>query len=407
MTARGTVIRRGNKFSVVLDLGDDEQGKRIRRWHSGYRTKKEAERARTELLGKVDAGEYVRPTNLSVRQFVDDRWLPSIEAQVMGGRLKPNTAASYRAQVNSYILPRLGHVVLKDVTSDMLSRFYDELLATGRRHVGADGHTGLSSTSVRLVHVTVHRILKDAVRWGILPRNVSDAASEDAPRRRKTGRDTMQVWSPEQLRQFLDATSDHRLSAMWVLFITTGLRRGEVAGLRWSEIDLATGHLAVNRARVVVNHKVIDSTPKSERSARLIGLDGTTVSALKAHKARQSAERLVWGPGYESSDLVFTWEDGRPLHPNIISRTFQRLAASAGLPAIRLHDIRHSYASAALEAGVGLKVMQERLGHSSVAITGDIYSHVSRQVDQDDGARRNSPESLTEIPQLSPRCHVV
>lgn len=132
-----------------------------------------------------------------------------------------------------------------------------------------------------------------------------------------------------------------------------------------------------------MNHKVIDSTPKSERSARLIGLDDTTVSALKTHKARQSAERLAWGPGYESSDLVFTSEDGSPLHPNIISRTFQRLAAPAGLPVIRLHDLRHSYASAALEAGVGLKVMQERLGHSSVAITGDIYSHVSRQVDQD------------------------
>jgi integrase len=125
------------------------------------------------------AGEYVAPTNLSVRQFVDDRWLPSVEAQVMGGRLKPNTVASYRAQVNSYILPR----------------------------------------------------------------NVSDAASEDAPRRRKTGKDTMQVWSLEQLRQFLDATRDHRLSAMWIPFITTGLRRGEVAGLEWSDIDLATGHL--------------------------------------------------------------------------------------------------------------------------------------------------------------------
>ena len=136
----------------------------------------------------------------------------------------------------------------------------------GRRHVGANGHTGLSSTSVRLVHVTVHRILKDAVRWGTIPRNVADVASEDAPKRRKTGKDTMQVWSPEQLRLFLDVTRNHRLSAMWFLFITTGVRRGEVAGLQWSDVGLATGHLAVNRARVVVNHKVLDSTPKSERS---------------------------------------------------------------------------------------------------------------------------------------------
>ncbi len=127
---------------------------------------------------------------------------------------------------------------------------------------------------------------------------------------------------------------------------------------------------------------MIDSTPKSERSARVIGLDGETVSALKSHKARQSAERLAWGPGYESSDLVFTWEDGRPYHPNIISRTFQRLARSAGLPEIRLARPSPLLRECRPGGRCRTEGMQERLGHSSVAITGDIYSHVSRQVDQ-------------------------
>ena len=169
---------------------------------------------------------------------------------------------------------------------------------------------------------------------------------------------------------------------MWVLFITTGLRRGEVAGLTWHDLDLTAGRLTVNQARVVVDHKVIESAPKSERSVREIGLDASTVAALKAHRARQATERLAWGPEYQATDLVFTWENGRPLHPNVISRTFTRLAEKAGLPAIRLHDLRHSYASAALTAGVGLKVVSERLGHASISITGDIYSHVSREVDQ-------------------------
>lgn len=191
----------------------------------------------------------------------------------------------------------------------------------------------------------------------------------------------MRVWSPTDLRTFLASVKGDRLYAMWLLFITTGLRRGEVAGLRWSDLDLDRGRLSVNVARVVVNHTVVDTSPKSKRT-RELAIDPGTVKALRSHQVAQGAERLAWGPGYNGSPLVFTWEDGRPLHPDVITRTFKRLATAAGLPVVRVHDLRHSYASAALSAGVGLKVMQERLGHSSVAITGDVYSHVSREVDQ-------------------------
>jgi len=382
-TARGSVIKRGPTWTVILDVGRDEDGKRIRRWHPGYLTRDAAEEARTDLLHKLDHDEYVVPSKLTVRQFSKERWLPSLDTAVAGGKIKPNTRSSYRTQIESYVLPRLGHVALKDVSADMLARFYGELLTSGRRHTGGkDAPKGLSPTSVRLVHITIHRMLKDAVRWGILARNVADAAAEDAPQRRKTGNATMHVWEPEQLGQFVQSVGGDRLSAMWVLFITTGLRRGEVAGLTWHDLDLTAGRLTVNQARVVVDHKVIESAPKSERSVREIGLDAATVAALKAHRARQATERLAWGPEYQATDLVFTWENGRPLHPNVISRTFTRLAEKAKLPAIRLHDLRHSYASAALTAGVGLKVVSERLGHASISITGDIYSHVSREVDQ-------------------------
>ena len=138
----------------------------------------------------------------------------------------------------------------------------------------------------------------------------------------------------------------------------------------------------MSRARVVVDHEVIEGAPKTGRSRREIGLDPVTVAALKSHKARQGGERLKWGPTHKGLDLIFTWEDGRPLHPNVISRTFARAAEKAELPVIRLHDLRHSYASAALEAGVSIKVVSERLGHSSISITGDIYSHVRAEVDQ-------------------------
>jgi integrase len=381
-TARGTVIKRGNSYTVILDLGRDADGNRIRKWHSGYRTKALAEEGRTELLGKTDRGEYVPPNRLTLRQFAEDKWLPALDTAVAGDKLKPNTAASYRTQVNSYVLPRLGHVLLKNISADMLAGLYGELLTSGRKHVREGQPAGLSTTSVRLVHVTIHRMLKDAVRWDLLSRNVADAASKDAPRPRKTGKDTMRVWSPAQLQLFEAHVAKDRLSAMWVLFMYTGLRRGEVAGLQWSDLDLAAGRLTVNRSRVVVNHEVIDSTPKSEHSVRSFALDANTVAALRSHKARQAGERLAWGPAYQGTDLVFVWADGSPLHPNLISRTFARLAKAAKLPVIRVHDLRHSYASAGIKAGVHLKAMQERLGHSSIAITGDIYSHVDREVDQ-------------------------
>lgn len=207
--ARGTVIKRGSSWSVVLDMGRDADGKRIRKWHAGYPTKKAAEEARTELLGHVDKGEYVAPNRLTVKEFAETQWLPSIEALVAGGRMKPSTASSYRIQVNSYVIPGIGSVLLRDLSGPMLNKLYAKLLTSGRLRVAEGGSAGLSPTSVHLVHVTIHRMLKDAVRWNLVPRNMADLA--DPPRPRKPGEETMTVWSPEQLRTFLESVDDDRL----------------------------------------------------------------------------------------------------------------------------------------------------------------------------------------------------
>jgi integrase len=373
MSARGTVIKRGDRWAVVLDLGRDAAGKRIRRWHSGYESAKAAEKARTELLGALDGGNYVAPTKLTVRAFAAAEWLPSLDSAVAGGTLKPSTASNYRTLLEAHVLPEIGGVLLTELSAPRLNAFYGRLLVSGRR----DGRGGLSRTSVRLVHVVCHRMLRDAVRWGRLARNVADQADAPTPERRR-----MSVWSPPQLRTFLDSVATHRLRALWLLVATTGLRRGEATGLTWADVDLDGARLSVSHSSVVVDHAVVTSSPKSSSSARTIGLDGATVRALRSHRAQQATERLAGGSAYAPSDLVFTWEDGRPLHPGIVTKTFERLARRAGLPPIRLHDVRHSYATAALEAGVPLKVVSERLGHSSIAITGDVYSHVRPEVDQ-------------------------
>jgi integrase len=229
----------------------------------------------------------------------------------------------------------------------------------------------LASKTVRNIHGELHTALKDAVRRGYVPRNV--AATVDLP---KGMAPEMQVWSPAQLRAFLDHARQDRLYAAWLLFATTGMRRGEVAGLRWPDVDLDAGRVSPRRPRVVVNYEVHVSEPKTAKGRRSMALDPATMAALRQHRARQAEERLAMGPRWHDSGLVFTWPDGRPLHPERFTKWFQQLARAAGLPRIRLHDVRHSYATAALSAGIPAKVVSERLGHANIAITMDTYSHV-------------------------------
>lgn len=375
--ARGTVIKRGDRFTVVLDVGRDEAGRRVRTWHAGYSTRDEAEKARTELLSSRDQGTYVAPSKITLKAFIEERWLPALEGLVAAEKLKPSTVGNYANLTNAYIVPKLGRVVLKELMPDQLARFYGSLLTSGRRR----GSGKLSPTTVHHVHVCLHRMLKDAERWGLVARNVADVAAADAPRpaRREM---TERVWSPSELGTFLASVQDHRLAGLWILFATTGMRRGEVAGLTWDDLDLEVGRLTIRRSRVVVNHRVVDSTTKTDHSTRTIGLDAVTVRALRAHRAQQASERLAWGPEYRATDLVFVWEDGSPLHPDLITRTFKRLATRAGLRPIVVHGLRHSYASAGLEAGVDLTVMSRRLGHASTSITSDLYQHVRQVVDQ-------------------------
>jgi integrase len=161
-----------------------------------------------------------------------------------------------------------------------------------------------------------------------------------------------------------------------MLFTTTGMRRGEVAGLRWTDVDLDTGRASPRRPRVVVNYDVVVSEPKTAKGRRSLALDPATVAALREHRTRQVEQRLAVGPRWQDSGLVFTWPDGRAIHPQRFSNWFEQHTRAAGLPRIRLHDVRHSYATAALAAGVPAKVVSERLGHATIAITLDVYSHV-------------------------------
>ena len=195
----------------------------------------------------------------------------------------------------------------------------------------------------------------------------------------------MSAWTTEEARAFLTATADDRLAVLWALALTRGLRRGELAGLRWDAIDLKGGTLQVRRTRVIVDGKVIDSTPKTSAGRRSVPLDVSLVAMLKSHRARQAAEKLTAGPAHQGAGYVAADELGRPDYPEYLSSRFEDLSGDAELRKVRFHDLRHTAAPLMLGAGVPVKVVSEMLGHSSPMITLSIYQHTLPSMARDAG----------------------
>jgi integrase len=375
---RGSVVQKPKgtgRWYVVLDLDRDGTGRRRQKWHSGFRTKREAEKGLTALLATQDTGTYVAPQKITLGEYLADRWLPAIEATV-----RPTTFAGYRAHVRVYVNPALGSIPLQSVTTDQLNAFYLQLHRAG----GRDG-AALAPATVRRVHATLHRAFRDAMSWGYLNRN--PAAPAVKPKQRSPGSVEMKTWTVADVRRFLDHVQGDRLFPAWRLAASTGLRRGELLGLRWQDVDLDTGRVSVRQTLTTVGNKVAFGEPKTARGKRNIALDGVTIGALRMWRARQAQERLTFGQAWHDTGLVFSREDGSLIHPDTFSFWFDRQVRAAGVPRIRFHDLRHTHATLALQAGVPAKVVSERLGHATVAFTLDVYSHVIPAL-QEDAAER-------------------
>jgi len=349
---------------VVVDLGRDAGGKRRQKWHGGFRTRKQAEVARTKIVGDLHDGTYTEPTKVTLREWVEEKWLPTVQTQV-----KPSTFESYRRNMSHHVLPSLGGRSIRDIGPSQLNAMYAELLSSGRRN----GPGGLSAKTVRYIHTIVHKALADALDAGLIAANAAERSKP--PRPRAGGTTELRFWTPDELRSFLEFVENHRLEAAWHVSAMTGMRRGEVLGLRWADVDLATARIHVRRAIVSVAYELVISTPKSNR-ARVIDLDPCTLDQIRRHGQRQLNEQAEWDADYVDDDLVFCKENGEPLHPQTYTQAFERLVAKTDLPRIRLHDLRHTHTTIALQAGVPTKVVSERLGHESPAFTLKQYAHV-------------------------------
>ena len=349
-----------------------ETEERRRAIKGGFATRRECEAALTKVLAALEAQTFTPPIRLTVRQFLLAEWLTTVK-----GSLRPTTYASYVMLTREHVLPRLGTLQLQKLTPAAINALYAELLKQGRVH----GEGGLSASSVRRVHAVLHKACRDAVRWGRLSSNPVDCA--DPPKASGEAHDKLRVWNAEQLGSFLAAVEDDRLFALWRVLAATGMRRGEALGLAWQDVDMEAGSVTIRRAWIPVNGVAQFSEPKSRRSRRTIALDASTLEALRAHAARQADEQRQWREDLVDVNLVFTRPDGRPLVPWLVSKAFREHSRAAMLPLIPLHGLRHSYATLALSSGVNPRIVSARLGHATVALTLDVYSHVLPQADRE------------------------
>ena len=231
-------------------------------------------------------------------------------------------------------------------------------------------------STVQHVHTALNKMLNDAERKGLITRNVARLANHPSQSAARASAPEMQAWTADELRRFLAFIAGNRNEAMFRLAALTGMRRGELVGLRWSDVDFPRRRLTVNQAVTVVEREQFISVPKTRRSRRALDLDATTLATLQRHRARQREDYLRNGVTATASDRVFTTDLGEPLQPGSVGQAFRRLVAAADVPMIRLHDLRHTHASHLLMANINVKVVSERLGHASVGFTLDSYAHV-------------------------------
>jgi len=341
-----------------------ETEERRRETKAGFATRKECVAAMNKLLVAVEQHDYSAPTKASVREYLVKEWLPAVKSTI-----RPTTYGSYLQHVECHIVPHIGSVKLQKLSGSQVNALYAKLAESGAKN----GKKGISPMTIHHVHACLHKACKDAVRWGHISRNPLDAA--DPPRKKGDGTKEMKTWTAEQLKAFLDSVRDDRLAALWHTIAMTGMRRGEALGLRWSDIDLENARLSVRRALIPTNREVVVSEPKTAKGRRVIALDAGTVEVLKGQAARQLDEQKEWDAAWVDSAYVFTAENGAALDPESVTRYFRQAVAKSMLPPIRLHDLRHTHATLALQAGIHPKVVSERLGHATISITLDTYSH--------------------------------
>lgn len=356
----GYVARKGNRWYAVYHGLDPVTGREQRTWHAAG-TDREAAGRLARKLAKETVGRDDGNRSLTFGAYLTQRWLPAKKIE-----LALTTFHGYQRIVHLHVLPSLGATKIRRLTPDQLEALYARKLAP------TDGSRPLSRKSVLEIHAVIRGALGDALMRGIISRNVATVASR--PTIRNVPAVEPRAWEEDQLRTFLQAAAGHRLYAAFRLSAATGMRRSEVLGLKWSDVDWDKSKISVDRGLVSVGYERQVTRCKTENSRRQVELDPTTMAMLSAWRDWQEAS-IRW-LGNAVPEWLFPADDGGATHPHAFSQAFDRIVRRTGLPPTRLHDLRHTHASLLIKNGVPLKVVSERLGHAKASFTMDTYQHI-------------------------------
>ena len=362
---KGSIRERSKgRFEITVDKGKDlKTGKRVRYFESVKGRKSDAQKRLHELLYTIEKGTYIEPTRLTVAQFLRD-WLRDYAAI----QTAPKTHERYEEIIRLHLIPALGSILVSSLQPQQIQRYCTYALESGRR----DGKGGLAGITVHKHFRILFEALKYGVKHGILARNPAESV-DPPPSRSKE----LTVPTAKDVQLILDKALNTPYFALFYTGVYTAIRRGGLLGLRWCDVDLNEATISVIQTlQQLRNRQYIFKKPKSKHGQRQIDLSPSLVFQLWDHKIRQEQQKKLLDITPSPTDLVFSHPDGRPLRPNSVSRAFQNITRSLSLQGLSLHSLRHAHATIMLQQGVHPKIVQERLGHSSISTTLDIYSHV-------------------------------
>jgi integrase len=352
--------RSPGRWAIVISVKDAATGKRKRQRHSFAGTKREAQVERTRLLAAINAGTAIDPNKLTVASFFE-RWIEHMQGQV-----SPRTLERYAEIARNNLVPLLGGTALTKLQAAHISGAYAKALASGNRQTGR----GLSARTVNHLHRVLREALQQAVRWQLLPRNPADIVKPPRIERKQ-----MTVLNAGGTAALIEAARGYSMFAPVLLAVMTGMRRGEICALRWRNVDLDAGKLAVVASVEQTKAGCREKETKTGRG-RVIDMPATLVVELRKHRIEQARKLLQLGIRLGPEHHVIMRPDGQGLTPNGLTASYWAFLNARGLRRVRLHDLRHTHATHLLAAGIHPKVASERLGHSKVGITLDLYSHV-------------------------------
>lgn len=366
---RGCITKKGANYYVIVDIGKDSKGKRKQKWFGGYKTKKEAEKNLVKHISQIESNTLVNTDKMTLKEFLD-YWLTSY----VDVNLSETTKYGYRYQMELHVMPTLGNIQLQKLQPIQLQKLYDKKLKNGR----LDGKGGLSSRSVTIMHRVLRKALSYGFKLQLISRNVADYV--EVPKKVPYN---ATVLTKDEIPTYINAFKDTYLYLPVILAVALGLRRGETLGLRWQDIDIENKTISINQTLLHAKSGIIIGTPKTQKSHRSILTSDSIFDLFKERKDKQLTFKKVLGNAYSENNLVCCHEDGKAINPASLSRMFTKILIKHNLRLIRFHDLRHTNATLLLGCKIPAKIVSERLGHSTIGITMDLYSHVLKEMQEE------------------------